>query len=1124
MPNKYEKAKEELEILATKQQMSASNPKSSVWVEASAGTGKTKVLSDRVLRLLLAGVLPSKILCLTYTKAAAVEMNERIAKKLSNWAVYSIKDLEDDLFKLLGDDFCDNKKEEIIKNARTLFAQTLDAPGGIKIQTIHSFCQEVLKRFPIEAGISPFFEVLDDRSSKEILQNIKSDILRKTEDSDTLGQEISYLIHSISEFKFPEIMNLITENRSKIDALLKKYTDISEIVKELEKRMGVSCLLTEDEIKKEFFSNIDKSEFVNCRDAFLKGKKEDQERGKVFCQISESNFDYKYYDAYKELFYTQKGEKLVHFARKDAINAYPMILDFMNSEFERVEKAENTIKSIRVFRSTKALLYISKNIIDAYNNYKEIYSVLDYEDLVVKTRTLLENKENADWVLFKLDGGIDHILIDEAQDTSPSQWAIIRAITEEFFAGKGAFEGELKRSLFVVGDRKQSIYSFQGADPQEFDRMYNYFTNKSSDFMKVHLDVSFRSTKAIMDCVNLLFDVDEVKKGVIAEGQKINHSPFRLGEEGCVEVSPIVRPEKDDNENNNYNWHIPLHRIQKSSPSNLLAKKIAKNIKQMVENKEILASKNRPIRYGDFMFLVQRRNSFVEEFVRACKEIGVNVEGVDKLKLLEQIAVLDLISLGKFILFPYDDLSLAEVLKSPIFNLNDDDLFELCYGRESSLYNSISDNPKYKNVKKELNVLINLNKYMRPFELYSYVLSTMKGREKYITRMGREVEDVLDEFLSLTIDFEQKNIPSLENFISWIVKDEVIVKKEMEQGDSDTVKIMTAHGSKGLQAPIVILADTVRVKNYSKTADFLWDNDLFYFPLSSNCYNNRCCELADSLANSGLEEYRRLLYVALTRAEDRLYIAGYTTYKNIKNTSWYSLLENNLKSNIEVLSSEQKVVYKIEQESDFVPQNKKEKKKNRIEKNYQHLLSAAPKTPTTPKTISPSRLVEEDDEVISSPIEDDGNFYQRGTTIHKLLEYITKVDESLRYDAIITFLKKELPLFPYEEYDKIAYEVSNLCDKFPDLFSKESLSEVPIVGKIDGDIISSKIDKLIVKDNEVIIVDYKTNRKTPQSLQDVPKLYISQLKTYKKLVGAIYPNKEITTYLLWTNTCNLMKV
>ena len=499
MQNKYEKAKEELEILATKQQMSASNPKSSVWVEASAGTGKTKVLSDRVLRLLLAGVEPCKILCLTYTKAAAVEMNERIAKRLSNWAVYSINDLEEDLSKLLGNDFCSVKKDDVIKSARTLFAQILDAPGGMKIQTIHSFCQEILKRFPLEAGVSPFFEVLDDRSSKEILQNIKSDVLKKTGDADILGQEISYLINSISEFKFPEIMNLITENRSKIDALLKKYADITEIIKELEKKMGISSEITEDEVKKNLFFFIDKNEFVKCRDAFLKGGKEDQGRGNVFCQISESNFDYKYYDLYKELFYTQKGEKRAHLARKDAINAYPMILDFMNNELERVEEAENTIKTIKVFRSTKALLYISKNIIDAYNNYKEIYSVLDYEDLITKTRTLLENRENTDWVLFKLDGGIDHILIDEAQDTSPVQWAIVRAITEEFFAGNGAFDGQVERSLFVVGDRKQSIYSFQGADPKEFDRMFTYFNKNAQDFEKVHLDVSFRSTKAIMD-------------------------------------------------------------------------------------------------------------------------------------------------------------------------------------------------------------------------------------------------------------------------------------------------------------------------------------------------------------------------------------------------------------------------------------------------------------------------------------------------------------------------------------------------------------------------------------------------------------------------------------------------
>ncbi len=1121
--NKYEMEKKSLENLACSQQMAASNPSQSVWVEASAGTGKTKVLSDRVLRLLLKGVSPSKILCLTYTKAAAVEMNERIAKRLSAWAVENDSELFIELESLLGKDFL-SAKEDIQKNARTLFAQILDAPGGIKIQTIHSFCQDVLKRFPLEAGVSPYFEVLDDRSSKEILQNIQSDLLKTANDGGDifLSDVVSFLVNSISEFKFPEIMNIITENRNKIDTLLKKYKTIDDVIKKLEEKMGVSASLKNSEIIKDVFEGIDKVEFKRCMLAFFKGGKEDNKRAQTFALISENNFDCKYYDEYKSVFITKEGKRRATLARKDAIKEYPNILDFMQSECDRICGIENTLKSIRVMQSTIAILNISKKIIDAYNGYKELYSVLDYEDLIIKTRELLENKETADWVLFKLDGGIEHILIDEAQDTSPNQWAIVRAISEEFFAGLGAFESKLDRTIFVVGDRKQSIYSFQGADPNEFDKMFDYFKQKSNDFLKIHLDVSFRSTKAIMDCVNLLFDVDEAKKGVVPMDEKINHCPFRLGDGGVVEISPLTQ--NADSDEGKYNWHIPLERVQKSSPSNMLARQIANNIKEMVENKEVLQSKNRPLRYGDFMFLVQRRNSFVEEFVRACKEIGVNVAGVDKLQLLEQIAVQDLISLGKFLLSPYDDLSLAEVLKSPIFGFDDDDLFELCHKRDTSLFNSILKNNKYSNTTQKLKTLLNMVGFCRPLELFSFVLINLNARSNFISRMGNEVEDILDEFLNLALNFEQNNTPTLQNFIDWIIKDEVIVKKETEQGDSNSVKIMTVHGSKGLQAPVVILADTVRVKNKAKNASFLWDDDLFYFPLCSDDYNDECDSLNEKICDANLDEYRRLLYVALTRAEDRLYIAGYSKDKNIKNESWYALLKNNLISNIENSLANGKTIYKIEQENTFDEEKKECANLSYLEKDYSHLLSIPPVESPLAKPFTPSHDDTIKDEVISSPIEDNGNFYRRGTVIHKLLQYISGVAEDNRFEASMYFLEKELNNFSVVDRENITHEVLALCNKYKDIFATYSLAEVPIIGEIDGKIISSKVDRLVIKDDVVMIVDYKTNRPAAKELKDVPSLYINQVNTYKRLLENIYPDKKVEAYLLWTNTCNMMKV
>ena len=1121
--NKYANDKKKLISLANAQQTAAASPSSSVWVEASAGTGKTKVLSDRVLRLLLKNVNPNKILCLTYTKAAAVEMNERIAKRLSSWAVDDDESLKDDLAKLLGDEFNISSQDEIIKLARTLFAHQLDAPGGMKIQTIHSFCQDILKRFPIEAGVSPYFEVLDDRNSKEILQNIKSDLLKNSQlDSQSqLNKYVNYLVNNISEFKFPEVMNMITENRNKIDALLKKYKTTDEIINILEKKLDISSMETPENIKTNFFAKIRLEAIDEIIDALRYGGKDDNKTADILVSASYNNFNIAYYDEYKKAFLTQNGEIRKKLASKSAIEHNANIVEKMLDEANRILLTENMLKNLSVLQSTIAVLFISKNIIDAYNEYKTIYSVLDYEDLIIKTFQLLENSATTDWVLFKLDGGIDHILIDEAQDTSPSQWSIIRALTQEFFAGIGAKESILPRTVFVVGDRKQSIYSFQGADPNEFDKMYRYFEKKALKFSKIHLDVSFRSTKAIMDCVNVLFDSPCAKKGVLPEGEKMNHSPFRLGDGGLVEILPIFSINEEIKDN--YNWHIPLERSQKVSPSNLLAKKIAQNIKQMVENKDILLSKNRPIQYGDFMFLVQQRNSFVEEFVRACKEIGVNVGGIDKLKLLEQIAVQDLISLGKFLLLPSDDLSLAEVLKSPLFGLDDDDLFELCYQRKSCLFDSLSQNIKFKNITNNLQILLNLVGYIRPLELFSYILIKMDGRKNFISRLGNEVEDVIDEFLNLTLIFEQKHTPTLSGFINWIIQDEVIVQKQMEQGDANTVKIMTVHGSKGLQAPIVILADTTKIKNKSHRSEFLWDNDLFYFPLSSSDYNEKCNLIKERNLDADFDEYRRLLYVALTRAEDRLYIAGYTKDKNIKEESWYSLLKNNIPSNVEIDKNDERTLYQIEQENLFTDEVKIHDILQNSTYAYTPSLLPAPHESPLSKPYAPSRD-ETDDELVLSPLEDNGKLYKRGIVIHKLLQYISKVDSLNKPNAITSFLQKELPELSEKEHIDISKEVLTLCEKYSDIFTKNSYAEVPIIGEVNGKIISSKIDRLVVKEDKVIIVDYKTNRPAAKNIEDVPLKYINQLNTYKEIVNRIYPDKQIEAFLLWTNTCNMMKV
>lgn len=1107
-------------LLATEQQRKAANPLKSVWVEASAGTGKTKVLSDRVLRLLLNGVNPSRILCLTYTKAAAVEMNSRIASRLSKWAVADREVLVNELNSLLGE--LPLKAQDYAKleaKARQLFALLLDTPGGMKIQTIHSFCQDVLKRFPLEAQISPYFEVMDDRSAAEAIAIVKSKLLKKIEQepSSSVASALGFLTKRVSEVDFPKIMNTLAANRNKIISLMHSYSSFADVLAKISDNLGVNPDDTEEKERESFWNNLNRDKIKKIMNAFFQGTKTDKERAENLALVLSADNPNDYFEIYVNVFLKTDGTSRA--LTKSLLASNPDIETDILEEIKRLQDFNDKITSLRLFESTRAILCLAEELIGGYNAYKIQYSKLDYEDLIVLTRNLLENQDVAQWVLYKLDGGIDSVLIDEAQDTSPDQWAIVKAITEEFFSGQGV--GDILKTVFVVGDRKQSIYSFQGADPEKFEDMRCYFKAIDPDFEEVHLDVSFRSTEAVLDVVNTVFSDDSCKKGVVLPEQDITHIPFRIGDAGKVEIWPVIEPLEGENPDV---YRPPVERIVAASTSSRLADEIALRIKKMVDGQEILQSQNRPVRYRDFMILVQRRNSFVEELVRACKNVGVSIAGVDKIKLLEQIAVQDFISLGKFLLLPTDDLSLAEILKSPLWGLTDDDLFELCYNRKKApLWTRLGDNKKYQNVYADLQNLLNQVDFVRPFELYSFVLNKLQGRRKYLERMGEEVEDGIDEFINLTLVFEQEHIPTLQNFINWIEKDEVEIKREQEQSDTDAVKIMTVHGSKGLQAPIVILPDAVRVPQNKREAKILWD-DIFYYPLCADDYGKVGDKINQKEKQKTEEEYRRLLYVALTRAEDRIYVCGYKGKNAVKDDSWYEICRRNFGK----LGDEDEngvISYQTTQENILSsPVLATQKDKNIPSCEWLRKIPVDEGLLAKPYT--PSRPDEEETAVVSPICTNDKNRFRRGILIHKLLQYLPDIQFSDKRKVIHDFLFVNAPDLPADDVQRIVDEIVRLLENknFSKLFGKNSKAEVPIMGQADGKIISGQIDRLVVDDDEVLIVDFKTNRPAAKSLKDVPSLYLKQLKAYKLLLEQIYVNKTVHTFILWTDTAFLMQI
>lgn len=1111
--------------LATAQQRRAANPVESVWVEASAGTGKTKVLSDRVLRLLLNGVPPAKILCLTYTKAAAVEMSNRIAKRLSEWAIDDEETLAKELKKLLGE-LPDNLKDytALTDKARQLFALLMDTPGGMKIQTIHSFCQGVLSRFPLEAKVSPYFSILDDRCAAEAIADVQSELLAKieSEPDSAEGQALAYLTERVEEDGFADIMKNIAADRNKIIRLFAKYSSIDEVIADLAERLDVCVDDDEEKLLQAFWQNTDWANIRKIMEALSHGLKTDCQNAAVLAGfLSGENRDF---DQYARVFIA-KTTGNIQTASKPAVAFWGGVDDCIQLEAQRINSLKRKRISLRVFLSTKAVIVLALALINGYMRYKHLHSKLDFQDVVVLTRHLLESSDVAQWVMYKLDGGIDAVLIDEAQDTSPDQWAIIKALTEEFFAGIG--NGDAKRTVFVVGDRKQSIYSFQGADPDAFETMRQYFKSADENFQEVHLDVSFRSTSAVLESVNKVFENPIAKDGVVLSGDAVKHLPFRMGEAGKVEIWPLL--ESKEGEKNDA-WRPPVERVDTDSASVRLAQSIARKIKHMVQSGEILESQNRPIQYGDFMVLVRRRNDFADDFVRACKAEGVEIAGIDKIKLIDQIAIQDLLGIGKFLLLPTDDLTLAEILKSPMWGLDDDDLIELCYGRRNKpLWTRLEENPKYKAVYDELKNLADMADFVRPFELYSYILGKMDGRRKFVERMGDEVTDGIDEFINKTLAFEQEYIPSLQAFVDWMSHDNVEVKREQEQSGANSVRIMTVHGSKGLQAPIVIMPDTVGVPMVKKEGMLLWDEMMFY-PLEAADYDDVCTEINADMKSKSLREYRRLLYVALTRAEDRLYICGFKGKNKINDDAWYALCEKNLAEVSENGESEN-IVISSSQDIDIAQKKSDDDDEyfgavEVVDESWMH-NPALPENPLA-KPYTPSRPDDEDEEpAMLSPIsKGDEKRYYRGRVIHKLLQFLPDVCAEDKGLVIENFLQNNAPELSAAAKNQIKNEVLRLLhnEAFAKLFGKNSKAEVPVMGEVEGKIISGQIDRLAVDDDEVLIVDFKTNRPAALNITDVPTAYLKQLRAYQQLLAKIYPQKAVRCFILWTDTAVLMPI
>jgi ATP-dependent helicase/nuclease subunit A len=1123
-------------------QRRAAAPGFSAWVSASAGTGKTKVLTDRLLWLMLEDSDPARVLCLTFTRAAAAEMANRLNERLAVWMTLPHEAFVEELRELTGK--CPD--DAMMAQARRLFARVLDTPGGVKIATIHAFCQALLRRFPLEAGVSPEFAVLDERAAAEALLEAAENIIVAAREEDPPGElagALAVVAGHVAEERFGLLMAALVGERGK---LRRAVGDGHAVLRErLCAALSLRAETTSEDLVAAFCAKGAGDE-VGLRAAAVAlgiGSITDRQRGEIlaaWCAAPEQR--HHLLQAYAGAYLTDEGAiRKVLITRSAASAAGSDVCAILTAEAERVKKFREAHVSAVLVEATCALARLGDALIRAYDDRKRAQGALDYEDLVTKALGLLRRPGVAPWVLFKLDGGLDHILIDEAQDTNPEQWEIVAALAEEFFAGEGA--RDRIRTIFAVGDAKQSIFSFQRADPRAFLRMRQYFETRIAaalqEWRVVPLEISFRSAEPVLRSIDAIFRQQAAHDGVALDGSEIRHVPARAGQAGLVELWPAVVPEPDEDPDL---AAFPVTRRRITEPRARLANAIAATVRDWLDRGEMLQARARPIRPGDVMVLVRRRNEFVGELLRALKQRDVPVAGADRLILTEQLAVQDLMALGRFLLLPDHDLILAAVLKGPLFAIDEETLFDLAYGRGNQrlwdrLRSRAAENPSLRHIADRLSALLARADYVPPYELYAEILGAQGGRRAFLERLGPEAEDPVEEFLALSLAYERENVPSLQGFLRWLVAGDSEVKRDFAARPRDEVRVLTVHGAKGLEAPIVFLPDTTQLPKPPEALLWTVSEELpLWRPRAEFTVPFYAAE-REAVARHQLQEYRRLLYVGLSRAQDRLYICGWQTRTAPKEGCWHALCRTGLAGiatsfpfdmtallggdgwsgeGLRLLSP-QTAPPVLEAPAEIVPEGRA------LPSWVREPPSAEP---DPPKPLIPSRP-DPTEPAVASPLATDGrDRFKRGLLVHRLLQSLPELPADKREAAARRFLALPSHGLAAEEQNEIRQETLGVL-RHPDfaaIFGAGSQAEVPLVGLVEGRALSGQIDRLVVTDDRVLIIDFKTLRPPPATEEEVAPTYLHQLALYRAALARIYPRHRICCALLWTEGPRLMPI
>ncbi|XCE27720.1 double-strand break repair helicase AddA [Candidatus Liberibacter asiaticus] len=1157
--NSFQEHSETIDLISqTKsEQLLASDPTRSAWVSANAGSGKTHILVQRVLRLLLANAHPSTLLCLTHTKAAAAEMSHRVLEIITAWSYLSDEILSAEITKIQGKK--PNKSD--MSKARHLLITILETPGGLKVQTIHAFCEAIMQQFPLEANITSHFAIADEEQSKKLIEEAKKSTLASImlDNNEELKKAFYEILEISNDEDIETLISDIISNRT----ALKQFFSFSHTYGEeklLKNRFGLSLNESYELIYKDlwplpYFQVSDINKYVSL--SMETGNPTILKKAQTLQQASQTQCIEERFSLLSSFFLTQKFTPQKNIITQEINKKSPDLKEKLKKSQDEFIKIRDRFNTYKMFKSTLASLTLAKYLNAHYEEAKKKNCVLDFEDLIINTNDLLKKRDVSAWIRYKIDQEINHILIDEVQDTSLIQWEVIRSLTEDFFVGKNTHSSP--RTLFAVGDEKQSIYSFHGAEPKRVlrEKRINQkrATNAGQKFSIIELPLSFRSTADILTVVDKVFSIPENAQGLSEDSTTtIRHRSSRIGQVGTVQLWEQVVSQHDSQCNpQQESWTSYFDSLPQESSASILARRIAYTISNMIGTDTIFSNgKKRVIQAKDILVLVRKRKdtpliTFLTRFLK--NDYKISVVGNDRFILTDHLAIKDLMALGRFILSQEDDLSFVCMLKSPLFNFSEDDIFKICTQRHETetVYEYIQKFAncgisKFQHVIKYIHELIHIAQFCSPHDFFTLILGAKKGRQQFISRFGNEVIDVLDEFLNFTLRNEQNSYSSLQELISELEQYPPTIKRA-HSANHNEVRIMTVHTAKGLESPVVFLVDTgsqvFSHKHIKKMHIMPSLNDDPGIPIwipQSKSRNNIVSDLIKHLKKSTQEEYNRLLYVGMTRASDQLIICKHSNTSNEKKSNqrtWYDMVYDSFHNDervkkIKLTNSINKDEWIAYEWSTHHPENTPLEREETIkqlmdeQKIPKKLFSPIKNDINEPYILNPSTIDTKGKTNLESLLSDNQTF-NRGLIIHKLLQVIFTLPEHKRKNFITSYCTKNAKLWPAKEYKNLLLSITRLLENpmMTTAMSCDSYSEVSVSGKINCPkkdiIISGRIDQISISQQNIFIFEYKTHHHVPQEIEHIPYTHIAQLSIYEKILKDSYPNKSLVCLLIYVS-------